>query len=74
MDEKLKAAQEKKTTNFNKIKGIELFIENIKMSPQSLETWDTTLWIRLVQKAIVHREKTITFTLYSGREIEAKVE
>lgn len=74
LDEKLKAAQEKKTTNFNKIKGIELFIENIKMSPQSLETWDTTLWIRLVQKAIVHREKTITFTLYSGREIEAKVE
>ena len=38
----------------------------LKRSPLILEEWDDTIWTVMVEKAIVHRDGSITFHFYNG--------
>lgn len=50
-------------------KAMSLYIRTLRKSPQVLAEWDDTIWTVLVEKAIVHRDKSITFVFYNGNEI-----
>ena len=44
-------------------------LENLKGSPSNLLSWDKEVWMRMVEIATIHRDKTITFKFYDGQEI-----
>ena len=46
-----------------------LFIRTLKKQPDILEEWDDTIWTMMVEKAIVHRDRSITFVFYNGKQI-----
>lgn len=46
------------------------FIRTLKKQAEVLDTWDDTIWTLMVEKAIVHRDGSITFTFYNGTEIK----
>lgn len=52
-----------------KAKSMELFIESIKDKPDVIDCWNSDLWILLVDKAIVHHDKSITFVFKNMKEI-----
>lgn len=52
-----------------KAKSMELFIESIKDKPDVIDSWNSDLWILLVDKAIVHHDKSITFVFKNMKEI-----
>lgn len=50
-------------------KALALSINTMRASRQVLTEWDDTIWTVMVEKAIVRRDKTITFVFYNGSEI-----
>ncbi len=49
--------------------ALSLFARALKKQPKVLDAWDDSLWIVMVEKAIVHRDRSITFIFYNGKEI-----
>ncbi len=37
-----------------------------------LTEWNDTIWIVMVEKAIVHRDKSITFVFYNGSKVKVE--
>ena len=66
------AAERKQREQKNKAMG--LYIRTLKKSPLVLTEWDDTIWIVMVEKAIVHRDRSITFVFYNGQEITVEAE
>ncbi len=66
---KLNESKENKNANLRKLKGIELFIQNLNDAPALLKEWDASIWIKLVEKAVIQNDRTIKFILYSSKEI-----
>lgn len=66
---KLNESKGNKNTNLRKLKGIELFIQNLNDAPALLKEWDASIWIKLVEKAVIQNDRTIKFILYSSKEI-----
>ena len=50
-------------------KAMSLFIRALKKQPDILEEWDDTIWTMMVEKAIVHQDRSITFVFYNRKEI-----
>lgn len=48
---------------------MESFIENLKKSPESLDSWSEEIWNLMLEKGVVNRDKTITFIFKNGKEI-----
>ena len=46
--------------------AMRLHMRMLKRSPLVLEEWDDTIWTVMVEKAIVHRDGSITFHFYNG--------
>lgn len=51
-------------------KQMALFIRTLKKQPDRMEAWDDTIWTVMVEKAIVHKDNSITFHFYNGTEIK----
>ncbi len=51
-------------------KQMSLFIRTLKKQPEILDIWNDTIWMVMVEKAIVHRDGQISFVFYNGAEIE----
>jgi enamine deaminase RidA (YjgF/YER057c/UK114 family) len=45
------------------------YLEEIKKTDNYLPEWSNDVWMIMVEKAIVNRDKTITFKFTSGTEI-----
>ena len=58
-----------KSGRLAKAKSMELFIESIKDKPDVIDSWNSDLWSLLVDKAIVHHDKSITFLFKNMKEI-----
>jgi len=67
--EKLRA---ERTLREQQDKAMGLYIRTLKKSPQVLQEWDNTIWTVLVEKAIVHKNKSITFYFYNGNKITVR--
>ena len=50
-------------------KAMSLFIRTLKKQPDILTEWDDSIWTMMVEKAIVHRDSSITFVFYNGSQI-----
>ena len=46
-----------------------LHIRTLKRSRQVLTEWDDTVWTVMVEKAIIHRDKSITFVFYNSSKV-----
>lgn len=66
---KYKFLLKEKNGRLAKAKSMELFIESIKDKPDVIDSWNSDLWILLVDKAIVHHDKSITFVFKNMKEI-----
>lgn len=53
---------------------LEAFIKRIESADIELESWNDELWVLMIDKAIVHKDKSITFKIYNGKEIRIEVE
>lgn len=40
----------------------------LKQKDNIVDDWDEELWMIMVEKAIVHMNKSITFKFYNGKE------
>ena len=47
---------------------LQSFLESLKQKESVLDEWKEELWMIMVEKATVHRDKSITFKLYNGKE------
>lgn len=65
----LERLQNLRTRRKQQDKAMSLFIRTLKKQPDILEEWDDTIWTMMVEKAVVHRDKSITFVFYNGTEI-----
>lgn len=65
----LERLQNLRTRRIQQDKAMSLFIRTLKKQPDVLEEWDDTIWTMMVEKAIVHRDSSITFVFYNGTEI-----
>ena len=65
----LERLQNLRTRRSQQDKAMSLFIRTLKKQPDILEEWDDTIWTMMVEKAIVHRERSITFVFYNGKQI-----
>ena len=50
-------------------KAMASFIRSLRKQPEVMNTWNDTIWTVMVEKAIVHRDSSITFKFYNGAEI-----
>ena len=50
-------------------KSMSMFIRTLKKQPEVLTEWNDTIWTVTVEKAIIHRDSSITFVFYNGTEI-----
>ena len=65
----LERLQKERTLRSQQDKAMALFIRTLKKQPEVLDAWDDTVWTVMVEKAIIHRDGTITFVFYKGTEI-----
>lgn len=65
--ERLKA---KKANLQQQDKEMARFIRTLKSQPEQIDSWNDTIWILMVEKAVVHRDGSITFVFYNGKEIK----
>ena len=58
--------KEEREKRIKKDNALSLHIRNLKKSKKVLTEWDDTVWTVMVEKAIIHKVKTITFIFYNG--------
>lgn len=68
----LQSLQKERNKRLKKDKALSLHIRTPKKSRQVLTKWDDTVWTVMVEKAIVHRDKSITFVFYNGNKIRVE--
>ena len=59
-----------KEHRISQAKAIKLFIKALKEKPLVLDEWDSSCWTLFVDKAIVHKDKSITFVFNNGTNIK----
>lgn len=65
----LDALKKEKDRRVRRDGAIEPSIRTMRRSKIVLTEWDDTIWTVMVEKAVVHRDKTITFHFRNGSEI-----
>jgi len=47
------------------------FVANLSKAEDKIASWNESIWMLLIQSAIVHRDKSITFKFNNGKEIRS---
>lgn len=72
--EKAKSSLEKATSDkaykLGQVTKLNIFLEEMKNRPNYIEIWDDEVWMIMVEGAIVHKDKSITFKFYNSKEIK----
>ena len=63
--------QAERTRCQQKDKSIGLFIRSLKKQPEVMDTWNDTIWTVMVERAVVHKDGSITFVFYNGAKIKS---
>ncbi len=66
---KLEKLQKEKEFRISQNKAMQVFIENLKKQPLLVEEWDESLWVLMIEKAVVGSDGSIKFVFYNGPEI-----
>ena len=67
----LEALNNEREARVKKGRAIQMHINLLKNSKRVLTEWDSTVWTVMVEKAVVHRNGSITFHFYNGQNITA---
>ena len=65
----IQTLKDEREQRFQKDRAMSLHIRTLKRSRQVLTEWDDTVWTVMVEKAIVHKDKSITFIFYNGNKV-----
>ena len=69
---KLDELKKERTLRSQQDKAIALFIRTLKKQPKVLNDWDDTIWTVMVEKAIVCKNRKITFVFTMGQKFAPK--
>lgn len=69
LGEKLSSLKKEKEIKKGKKERMSAFLETLKNETEPIVKWDKRVWIIMVENAIVHRDKTITFKFYCGYKV-----
>ena len=69
LGEKLSSLKKEKEIKKGKKERMSAFLETLKNETEPIVKWDKRVWIMMVENAIVHRDKTITFKFYCGYKV-----
>ena len=69
LGKKMNSLLKEKEIKKGKKEKMSAILENFKQCPTKLLRWNKETWMRMVEIATVHRDKTITFKFYSGQEV-----
>lgn len=67
--DKAESLVEEKADKINKKDVLEAFIKTIEAKENIIDKFSVDLWNLMIQEAIVHQDKTITFKFKNGKEI-----
>ena len=67
--EKAERLTEEKANKINKKDVLEAFIKTIEAKKNIIDEFSVDLWNLMIQEAIVHQDKTITFKFKNGKEV-----
>ena len=45
------------------------YIDSMSRKPLIVNKWDSKLWVSMIDRCVVHRDKTVTFVFRDGIEI-----
>ncbi len=68
----IQSLKEERERRLQKDRAMLLHIRTLKRIRQVLTEWDDTVWTVMVEKAIIHRDKSITFAFYNGSEVRVE--
>lgn len=68
----IEEAQKERTYKLGQAQHLQAFMKSLIEAKEALEEWDDEVWMIMVEKAVVHRNKSVTFTFYNGKEITVK--
>lgn len=60
---------DKKTKAINRNNYLKRYIKILKKNPTNLVQWDSGIWALVIEKALVHKDKSVTFKFICGKEI-----
>lgn len=58
-----------KATKQNQATNMKAFISELENKPDNMLNWDDDIWVLMIDKATIHRDKTISFTFKERRTI-----
>lgn len=61
---------DKKTKAINRNNYLKRYIKILKRNPTNLVQWDSGIWALVIEKALVHKDKSVTFKFICGKEIK----
>ncbi len=68
-EKRLKIAVAERKERINKEREMQVFIETLNSTPESIESFDEELWITLVEKVEVHHDRHYTVYFKNGQVI-----
>ncbi len=68
----IEEAQKERTYKLGQAQHLQAFLKSLIEAKEALDEWDDEVWMIMVEKAVVHRNKSVTFTFYNGKEITVK--
>ena len=66
--EKLDEALDERTYKLGQSTKLKAFIKELESAELLLNEWNDEVWMLMIEKAIVHKDKSITFHFYNGKE------
>lgn len=66
---KVESLQNERQSKLNKIAVLEAFVKEIEFKDNAISEFSTDLWSLLIQQAIAHKDKTISFIFKNGTEV-----
>ena len=68
-EKKLNTAKNERKERINKEREMLVFIESLESKPDSIDTFDEELWITLIEKVVVHKDKRYEVFFKNGQII-----
>ena len=68
---RLNASLELKSEKIGRALKMKTFLSNLTQSSEKLSDWNVNVWMLMVERAIIHRDSSITFVIYNGSEVRS---
>ena len=65
----LERLQDERVRRSQQDNAMALYIRTLKKQPTVLTEWNNAIWTVMVEKAIIHRDKSITFVFHNGSKV-----